>query len=147
MNRREFVGFATLAPLVASGTNLIGARADKPSILLPNSAPVCDIGHGEAPILVGAEQSGGAWCELPPGYKVMFIHHYIQGCSHCEIAQMFGCSVGNSNSQVHKARMRLRDLLQKAFGNNVRQQQKLTAGSLAMDRADVPTFQTQVSCS
>jgi RNA polymerase sigma-70 factor (ECF subfamily) len=85
--------------------------------------------------------------ELPPGYKVMFILHYVQGCSHREIAQMFGCSVGNSKSQVHKARVRLRGLLQKALGNNMRQQRKSTAGSLVMDRAGVPTFQTQVSCN
>jgi len=85
--------------------------------------------------------------ELPPGYKVMFILHYVQGCSHSEIAQMFGCSVGNSKSQVHKARMRLRGLLQKALGNNMRQQRKSTAGSLAMDRAGVPTLQTQLSCN
>ena len=61
MNRREFVGFATLAPLLASKADLKGARADKPSILLPDSARVYDIGHGEVRILVGAEQSGGAW--------------------------------------------------------------------------------------
>jgi len=85
--------------------------------------------------------------ELSPGYKVMFILHYVQGCSHSEIAQLFGCSVGNSKSQVHKARMRLRGLLQKALGNNTRQQRKSTAGSLAMDRAGVPTFHTQVSCN
>jgi hypothetical protein len=61
MNRREFVGYAALAPLVASAADLRGARADKPSILLPDSARVYEIGHGEARILVGAEQSGGAW--------------------------------------------------------------------------------------
>jgi hypothetical protein len=35
--------------------------ADKPSILLPDSARVCDIGRGEARNLVRTEQSGGAW--------------------------------------------------------------------------------------
>src|SRR5712664_1099796 len=35
--------------------------ADKPSILFPDSVRVHDIGGGEARILVGAEQSGGAW--------------------------------------------------------------------------------------
>jgi hypothetical protein len=60
MNRREFVGYAALAPLVASAADLKGARADKPSILLPDGARVHDIGRGEARILVGAEQSGGA---------------------------------------------------------------------------------------
>jgi hypothetical protein len=33
MNRREFVGCAALATLVASAVDLKGARADKPSIL------------------------------------------------------------------------------------------------------------------
>jgi quercetin dioxygenase-like cupin family protein len=61
MNRREFVGYATLAPLVVYGTDLKSAHVDKPSILLPDSAHVYDIGRGEARILVGAEQSGGAW--------------------------------------------------------------------------------------
>jgi mannose-6-phosphate isomerase-like protein (cupin superfamily) len=61
MNRREFVGCTALAPLVASAADLKGARADKPSILLPDSACVYDIGHGEARILVGVEQCGGAW--------------------------------------------------------------------------------------
>lgn len=61
MNRREFVGHAALAPLMASAANLEGARAERPSILLPDRARVYDIGHGEARILVGAEQSGGAW--------------------------------------------------------------------------------------
>jgi len=61
MNRREFVGYSALATLVASATDLKAAPTDKPSILLPESARVYDIGHGEGRILVGAEQSGGAW--------------------------------------------------------------------------------------
>ena len=61
MNRREFAKLAALAPVVAAAPDLKGAPADKPSILLPESARVYDIGHGEARVLVGAEQSGGAW--------------------------------------------------------------------------------------
>jgi quercetin dioxygenase-like cupin family protein len=61
MNRREFVGLGTVATLLASGRGLKGVVADKASILLPDSARVYDIGHGEARILVGAEQSAGAW--------------------------------------------------------------------------------------
>jgi len=58
--------------------------------------------------------------ELAPGSKAMFILHDIQGYKHAEIAGMFGCSVGNSKSQVHKARMRLRELLRKALGHGTR---------------------------
>jgi hypothetical protein len=54
MNRREFMGHAALAPLVAAAADLEGARADQPSIFLPDSARVYDIGRGEARILVGA---------------------------------------------------------------------------------------------
>ncbi len=48
---------------------------------------------------------------LPPGYRTIFVLHDVQGYEHNEIAEMVGCSIGNSKSQLHKARMRLRDLL------------------------------------
>ncbi len=49
--------------------------------------------------------------DLPPGYRMIFVLHDIQGYEHNEIAAMVGCSVGNSKSQLHKARMKLRDML------------------------------------
>ena len=49
--------------------------------------------------------------QLPQGYKSMFLLHDVHGYEHNEIASMLGCSVGNSKSQLHKARKRLRDLL------------------------------------
>lgn len=48
---------------------------------------------------------------LPPGYKTVFLLHDVQGFEHNEIAQMVGCSIGNSKSQLHKARLKLRDYL------------------------------------
>jgi RNA polymerase sigma-70 factor (ECF subfamily) len=48
---------------------------------------------------------------LPPGYRVIFVLHDVEGYEHNEIAEMMGCSIGNSKSQLHKARMKLRDLL------------------------------------
>jgi RNA polymerase sigma-70 factor (ECF subfamily) len=48
---------------------------------------------------------------LPAGYRAMFILHDVQGFQHTEIAAMVGRSVGDSKSQLHKARMRLRELL------------------------------------
>ena len=61
MNRHKFVGFVALAPPVASRADLKGEPAGMPFVLTPDSARVYDIGHGEARIFVGAEQSGGAW--------------------------------------------------------------------------------------
>jgi RNA polymerase sigma-70 factor (ECF subfamily) len=49
--------------------------------------------------------------QLPEGYKSMFLLHDVHGFEHNEIATMLGCSVGNSKSQLHKARKRLRELL------------------------------------
>lgn len=49
--------------------------------------------------------------ELPPGYRRAFMLHDVEGYEHQEIAEILVCSVGNSKSQLHKARMRLRDLL------------------------------------
>ena len=50
---------------------------------------------------------------LPEGYKRMFLLHDLHGYEHNEIAQILDCSVGNSKSQVHKARKRLRESLRK----------------------------------
>ena len=49
--------------------------------------------------------------DLPPGYRTIFVLHDVEGYEHNEIATLVGCSIGNSKSQLHKARMKLRDLL------------------------------------
>ena len=54
-----------------------------------------------------------AIAELPPGYRTVFALHDIEGYEHEEIAGMLGVSIGTSKSQLHKARMRLRQLLMK----------------------------------
>lgn len=54
-----------------------------------------------------------AIAELPPRCKLMFVLYDIQGYAHREIARIAGCSVGNAKSQLHKARVRLRQLLRR----------------------------------
>jgi RNA polymerase sigma-70 factor (ECF subfamily) len=49
--------------------------------------------------------------QLAPGYRVVFILHDVEGLEHSEIANILGCAVGTSKSQLHKARMKLRLLL------------------------------------
>jgi RNA polymerase sigma-70 factor, ECF subfamily len=51
--------------------------------------------------------------QLPPGYRTVFVLHDIEGFEHTEVADLLGISVGTSKSQLHKARMRLRELLNK----------------------------------
>ena len=50
---------------------------------------------------------------LPPGYRSIFVLEDVEGSEHNEIAEMVGCSIGNSKSQLHKARLKLRDALKK----------------------------------
>ena len=52
-----------------------------------------------------------AIAQLAPGCKMMFLLHDVEGYRHEEIAAIIGCTVGNSKSQLHKARVRLRQLL------------------------------------
>ena len=52
-----------------------------------------------------------AIADLPPGYRTVFVLHDVEGYEHNEIAEIMNCSVGNSKSQLHKARMKLRDRL------------------------------------
>jgi RNA polymerase sigma-70 factor (ECF subfamily) len=49
--------------------------------------------------------------QLPPGYRAAFVLHDVEGYEHEEIARMLGVTIGTSKSQLHKARMKLRDLL------------------------------------
>jgi RNA polymerase sigma-70 factor, ECF subfamily len=49
--------------------------------------------------------------ELPAGYRTIFLLHEVEGYAHQEIAELLECSVGTSKSQLHKAKMRIRDVL------------------------------------
>jgi RNA polymerase sigma-70 factor (ECF subfamily) len=52
--------------------------------------------------------------DLPAGYRTIFLLHEVQGYEHQEIAELLKCSVGNSKSQLHKAKLRIRELLLRA---------------------------------
>jgi RNA polymerase sigma-70 factor (ECF subfamily) len=49
--------------------------------------------------------------QLPAGYRAAFVLHDVEGFEHREVGTILGISEGTSKSQVHKARMRLRQLL------------------------------------
>ena len=51
--------------------------------------------------------------QLPDGYRNVFVLHDVEGYEHEEVARILGCSVGTSKSQLHKARLKLRKLLQR----------------------------------
>jgi RNA polymerase sigma-70 factor (ECF subfamily) len=49
--------------------------------------------------------------ELPMGYRTIFLMHEVKGHNHREIARLQRCSIGNSKSQLHRAKMKMRELL------------------------------------
>ncbi|MBI2570494.1 MAG: sigma-70 family RNA polymerase sigma factor [Candidatus Schekmanbacteria bacterium] len=63
------------------------------------------------------DQAGASDCRLdleraisrlPPGARVVFILHDVEGYSHEDIAEMTGVASGTSKAQLHRARMLLR---------------------------------------
>ena len=96
--------------------------------------------EGEAPREIGARDQvlhgsidritlEHAIGQLPPGYRIIFILHDVEGYEHNEIAEMLACSTGNSKSQLHKARMKLRTLLSAA-----------SAGKTQLPKDDKPSM-------
>lgn len=50
---------------------------------------------------------------LPEGMRRILVLHDIEGFTHEEIAERFGIAVGTSKSQLHRARLALRPLLER----------------------------------
>jgi len=86
---------------------------------------------GETPIQIvrGTENPGkmpivdrlvleDAISKLPPGYRSIFVLHDVEGHEHGEIAQMLGISEGTSKSQLHKARLKIRNLIREQAALN-----------------------------
>ena len=69
--------------------------------------------------------------QLPPGYRAIFVLHDVQGYEHNEIAEIMGCSIGNSKSQLHKARMRLRELLHENLRSEAREKRQAVKSEAA----------------
>jgi RNA polymerase sigma-70 factor, ECF subfamily len=69
---------------------------------------------------------------LPPGYRIIFVLHDVEGYEHNEIAEMLGCSIGNSKSQLHKARVKLRDVLKVTRAENGRRKAPQTERAVTM---------------
>ena len=79
----------------------------------PDDGPKKDVGARDNVLAGSIDRVNLERCieMLPPGYRIIFVLHDVEGYEHNEIAEMMGCSIGNSKSQLHKARMKLRDLL------------------------------------
>lgn len=54
-----------------------------------------------------------AVAKLPPGARKVFVLHDVEGFKHEEIAGMLGVTTGGSKAQLHRARMLLREALER----------------------------------
>ncbi|MGA3349615.1 MAG: sigma-70 family RNA polymerase sigma factor [Candidatus Sulfotelmatobacter sp.] len=113
--------FSTWLYRIAVNTVLMKLRRRKAPPLLSLDEPVSadspslkrDVGKAD-PALSGAVDRIAlrrAIEELPEGCKQIFDLHEVQGFQHHEIARQLRCSIGNSKSQLHKAKRKMRDLL------------------------------------
>lgn len=68
-------------------------------------------GRGLAERTVSKMDLERALAQLPEGCRTAFILHDVEGLEHREVAEVMGIAEGTSKSQVHKARLRLRQLL------------------------------------
>jgi len=114
-------GFSTWLHRVTVNVVLLHMRRRKPAgIVLEDLEHTPD---GEGPREHGSSDTSmssavdrlnlkRAVAKLAPGYKQFFLLYDVLGYGHKEIAGLLGCSVSCSKSQLHKARKRLRRLLQ-----------------------------------
>ena len=77
---------------------------DEPA--LPEAA-----GRGLADRTISRMDLERALTQLPLGCRTAFVLHDVEGLEHREIGEVMGIAEGTSKSQVHKARLRLRNLL------------------------------------
>ncbi len=115
-------GFSTWLHRVTVNIVLMHIRRKKPTEILfedlyrpsSNGESPRELGSGDASMLGAIDRLNltRAIRKLPSGYKRLFLLYDVIGYEHSEIAGLLGCSTGCSKSQLHKARRRLRRLLQ-----------------------------------
>jgi len=115
-------GFSTWLHRVTVNVVLMHLRRSKPKERLaeglerysPNGESSSEHGSSDTSMFGAIERLNlmRAIRKLPSGYKQIFLLHDVIGYEHTEIAGLLGCSTGCSKSQLHKARKRLRLLLQ-----------------------------------
>jgi RNA polymerase sigma-70 factor, ECF subfamily len=131
--------FSTWLYRIAVNTVLMKLRRRKSPPLVSLDEPISsdtpslkrDVGRAD-PSLSGAVDRialNRAIEDLPAGCRQIFDLHEVKGYQHHEIAQLLQCSIGNSKSQLHKAKMKMRDVL---FPN-----QRITRKPAANDVAEI----------
>ena len=94
------------------GKRLRQVSLDEP-IPMDSSGAQRELRHDDLDLLGAVDRVAlaAALGELPPGCRMIFLLHEVEGYEHREIAKLLRCSVGNSKSQLHKARWKMRAVL------------------------------------
>ena len=103
-----------------------------------DSRPLTDLGAPDLRLsgVIDHLHLSRAIAQLPDGYKEMFLLHDVEGYEHHEISKILGCSSGNSKSQVYKARLRLRELLQEELRSRAREKGQSARGAAVSQPQD-----------
>ncbi len=118
---RGEAAFSTWLYRIAVNTVLMKLRRQKAKPVLSLSEPISpeapslshDIGTRDLNLTGAVDRIAilRAIESLPEGCRTIFTLHEVEGYQHHEIAKMLNCSIGNTKSQLHKARLKMRDLL------------------------------------
>jgi RNA polymerase sigma-70 factor (ECF subfamily) len=93
-----------------------GARWAAATVELPSEPASAGAAAGAVVGVVDRLDLERAIGSLPTGCRLVFVLHDVEGCQHQEIAGLLGISDGTSKSQLHKARLRLREMLSPGAG-------------------------------
>jgi len=66
-----------------------------------------------APLHIERMDLKDAIANLPDGARKVFVLHDVEGYKHEEIAEMMGITSGGSKAQLHRARLLLREALER----------------------------------
>jgi RNA polymerase sigma-70 factor (ECF subfamily) len=75
--------------------------------------PEARFGGRDAPRHADRLDIEAAIAQLPPGARKVFVLHDVEGYKHEEIAEMLGVTSGGTKAQLHRARMLLREALER----------------------------------
>ena len=135
-NFRGESAFSTWLHRVAVNTVLMKRRRRTPIAISldepasPDSTQPRELGKSD-PNLSGAIDRISllrAMQALPPGCRTIFGLHEVHGYQHQEIAELLNCTPGNSKSQLHKAKKKMRGFLLPKWSSARRRTALRTAG-------------------
>jgi RNA polymerase sigma-70 factor, ECF subfamily len=139
------VAFNTVLMRLRRNRNHQQVSLDEP-VRLDSSLVQRDFGRHDSDLLGTVDRLvlARAISELPRGCRTIFVLHEVEGYEHHEIARRLRCSVGNSKSQLHKAKLKLRDCLQRRQAETETQELPVDKQFLNVTRAPLAPWEVLV---